>query len=93
MKRNRDEEKSGQGASLLFADQEVTMANLTTELIHEETFQKKRRFGVGTLIAFVLLLGLLGLLGWGLIKVNSGQLDSGIAPDFTITASMTRFLP
>ena len=62
------------------------MADLTTELIPEETIQKKRRFGVGTLISFVLLLGLLGLLGWGLIKVNSGQLDSGMAPDFTITS-------
>jgi cytochrome c biogenesis protein CcmG/thiol:disulfide interchange protein DsbE len=86
MKRNADEEKSGQGTSLLFVDQEVASANLTSELIPVETSQQKRSLGVGVPIAYVLLLGLLGLLGWGLIKVNSGQLDSGMAPDFTITS-------
>jgi cytochrome c biogenesis protein CcmG/thiol:disulfide interchange protein DsbE len=32
------------------------------------------------------VLSLLLLLGWGLIRVNEGQIDSGMAPDFTITS-------
>ncbi|HSM55041.1 MAG TPA: hypothetical protein VK879_02700 [Candidatus Sulfomarinibacteraceae bacterium] len=39
-----------------------------------------------TLLIYALLAGLLLLLGWGLIKVNSGQVDSGMAPDFTLTS-------
>ncbi|HEX6268950.1 MAG TPA: TlpA disulfide reductase family protein [Anaerolineales bacterium] len=39
----------------------------------------------GLLIAFAVILALLGLLAWGLNKVQAGPLASGIAPDFTIT--------
>ena len=38
----------------------------------------------GGLIAFTLVLALLGLLGWGLVKVQRGQVQSGKAPDFTL---------
>jgi cytochrome c biogenesis protein CcmG/thiol:disulfide interchange protein DsbE len=40
---------------------------------------------VGVILAFALILSLLGLLGWGLKKVQAGPVESGIAPDFTIT--------
>lgn len=39
-----------------------------------------------TLLIYGLLAGLLLLLGWGLIQVNSGQVDDGMAPDFTLTS-------
>lgn len=39
-----------------------------------------------TLLIYGLVAGLLLLLGWGLIRVNSGQVDSGMAPDFTLTS-------
>ena len=86
MKSEVEDEYSGQGGLLFSVEQEVTMADFTTESTTEGADQTKRRFGPATLIAYALLLGLLGLLGWGLIKVNSGQLDSGMAPDFTITS-------
>jgi cytochrome c biogenesis protein CcmG/thiol:disulfide interchange protein DsbE len=62
------------------------MAELTTESIPEAGKQRSRRLGLGTLLAYAFVLGLLGLLGWGLVKVNSGQRDSGMAPDFTLTS-------
>jgi cytochrome c biogenesis protein CcmG/thiol:disulfide interchange protein DsbE len=42
-----------------------------------------RRWGIG--LAFGLLLGLLGLLAWGLEKAQAGPVDRGMAPDFTLT--------
>ncbi|OGO70131.1 MAG: hypothetical protein A2Z49_04915 [Chloroflexi bacterium RBG_19FT_COMBO_56_12] len=36
-------------------------------------------------LAFVLVLGLLGLLAWGLKKAQAGPVDSGLAPDFSLT--------
>lgn len=62
------------------------MTNLTTESTAEATEKKPRRAGLGTFLSYAMVLGILGLLGWGLIKVNSGQRDSGMAPDFTITS-------
>jgi cytochrome c biogenesis protein CcmG/thiol:disulfide interchange protein DsbE len=32
------------------------------------------------------VLGLLAISGWGLAKARSGQVDSGLAPDFTLTS-------
>ncbi len=61
------------------------MTNLTTESIAEETAEKTGSAGLGTLLSYAMVFGIIGLLGWGLIKVNSGQRDSGMAPDFTIT--------
>ncbi|HEX9680979.1 MAG TPA: TlpA disulfide reductase family protein, partial [Anaerolineales bacterium] len=43
---------------------------------------------LGTLarpLAYVLMLGLLGLLAWGLAQVNAGPHQAGLAPDFTLT--------
>ena len=66
------------------------MADIVSEpLLDGETLVEKgtsRRFSLGTIISFGLILGFLALLGWGLIQVNRGQVDSGMAPDFTITS-------
>ena len=39
----------------------------------------------GITVAFILLFALLGLLAWGLVKSRRGPLESGLAPDFTLT--------
>jgi len=44
-----------------------------------------KRSMTGVLIIYAGILALLGLLGWGLIKVQAGPRQSGIAPDFTLT--------
>jgi cytochrome c biogenesis protein CcmG/thiol:disulfide interchange protein DsbE len=62
------------------------MTDMATESIPEAAEQRARRFGLGTLLAYAFVLGVLGLLGWGLVKVNSGQRNSGMAPDFTLTS-------
>jgi len=36
-------------------------------------------------LAFFLLVALLGLVGWGLARAARGQVQSGQAPDFTLT--------
>ena len=40
---------------------------------------------IGVIITFAVILMLLGLLAWGLKKAQAGPLESGLAPDFTIT--------
>jgi cytochrome c biogenesis protein CcmG/thiol:disulfide interchange protein DsbE len=40
----------------------------------------------GRLVAFGLLIALLSLSAWGLVKANSGPVESGLAPDFTLTS-------
>jgi len=40
---------------------------------------------IGIVIAFAAIMALLGLLAWGLRKVQAGPLENGLAPDFTIT--------
>ena len=67
------------------------MADIATNPISGETVEGNvprpgRRLPIGKLIAYGLVLGLLGLLGWGLVKVSGGQVDSGMAPDFSITS-------
>jgi cytochrome c biogenesis protein CcmG/thiol:disulfide interchange protein DsbE len=37
-------------------------------------------------LAFAFILSLLGLLGWGLIESRAGPVQSGMAPDFTLTS-------
>jgi cytochrome c biogenesis protein CcmG/thiol:disulfide interchange protein DsbE len=44
-----------------------------------------RRTG-GYFLSFSLIFALLGLLGWGLIKVQNGPVDEGMAPDFSLTS-------
>ncbi len=50
--------------------------------------QPKRRWlgKGGRLFAFGLVVGLLSLSAWGLVKANSGPVESGPAPDFTLTS-------
>lgn len=62
------------------------MTDLTAQNTSEPVKSKPRRLSIGVIIAFALIIGLLVILGWRLIKVNSGQVSSGMAPDFTITS-------
>jgi len=39
----------------------------------------------GVMVAFILLFALLSLLAWGLVKSRRGPVESGLAPDFTLT--------
>ena len=61
-----------------------------SEAIHEpqlETTAVERPSRVqagGRLAAYVIVFALLGLLAWGLVKVQRGQVQSGMAPDFTL---------
>lgn len=43
------------------------------------------RFRLMVLIAFAFVLALLALLGWGLARAQRGQVQQGLAPDFTLT--------
>jgi cytochrome c biogenesis protein CcmG/thiol:disulfide interchange protein DsbE len=49
----------------------------------EPTAKSKR---TGLIAAFAVILALLGLLAWGLRKVQAGPVESGMAPDFTLTS-------
>jgi cytochrome c biogenesis protein CcmG/thiol:disulfide interchange protein DsbE len=44
-----------------------------------------RLLWIGRLLAYGLVLALLGLLAWGLVEANNGPRESGTAPDFTLT--------
>ena len=39
----------------------------------------------GRWLAYAVLIGLLSLFAWGLVKANAGPVESGPAPDFTLT--------
>ncbi len=45
---------------------------------------ERRKLKAGWIVTFVLVAALLGFLGWGLYKSNTGPRSSGMAPDFTI---------
>ncbi len=45
----------------------------------------KRRIRWGTILSYGFVLGLMGLLGWGLVKTQAGQVDKGVAPNFTLS--------
>jgi cytochrome c biogenesis protein CcmG/thiol:disulfide interchange protein DsbE len=45
----------------------------------------RKRSVAGILTIFAILIALLGLFGWGLVKAQSGPIESGMAPDFSIT--------
>jgi cytochrome c biogenesis protein CcmG/thiol:disulfide interchange protein DsbE len=62
------------------------MTDLTDRQIVQEEGLRSPHLAVGALITYGIILGLLGLLGWGLVRVNSGRVSSGMAPDFTITS-------
>jgi cytochrome c biogenesis protein CcmG/thiol:disulfide interchange protein DsbE len=61
-------------------DQNQSLADLETNL---ET-PKPSRKNWGVVIAIAVVTALLGLLAWGLIQSGRGQVDSGVAPDFTL---------
>jgi cytochrome c biogenesis protein CcmG/thiol:disulfide interchange protein DsbE len=44
------------------------------------------RPSLGAVAVFILLFALLGLLGWGLVNSRRGPVESGLAPDFTLTS-------
>jgi cytochrome c biogenesis protein CcmG/thiol:disulfide interchange protein DsbE len=46
---------------------------------------KPNRKNGGITVVIAVVLALLGLLAWGLIKSGKGPVDSGVAPDFTLT--------
>lgn len=58
---------------------------LTTE---NEAFSNPvaRSKRTGLIVTFAVLLALLGLLAWGLKKVQAGPVSSGMAPDFSLTS-------
>ncbi len=45
-----------------------------------------RSKSTGLIVTFAVLLALLGLLAWGLKKVQAGPVSSGMAPDFSLTS-------
>lgn len=62
------------------------MTELAPQTIPEGVVKRPRPLSAGAFFAYALILGLLGILGWRLVKVNSGQVDSGAAPEFTLTS-------
>jgi cytochrome c biogenesis protein CcmG/thiol:disulfide interchange protein DsbE len=58
---------------------------LTTEneTLSDPNARNKR---TGVIVTFAVLLALLGLLAWGLRKVQAGPISSGMAPDFSLTS-------
>ena len=61
------------------------MSQPTTNEQEEQSSPTAGRKKIGVVIAFAVILALLGLLAWGLRKVQAGPRESGMAPDFTIT--------
>jgi cytochrome c biogenesis protein CcmG, thiol:disulfide interchange protein DsbE len=62
------------------------MAELSTETNNVEVAEKPVHLRLSRFVTYTFVTGLLGLLGWGLVQVNSGPVNSGPAPDFTITS-------
>jgi len=61
------------------------MSQPATNEQEEQSSPTAGRKKIGVVIAFAVILALLGLLAWGLRKVQAGPRESGMAPDFTIT--------
>jgi cytochrome c biogenesis protein CcmG, thiol:disulfide interchange protein DsbE len=62
------------------------MAELSSETSEAEVVQKPATLRLSRIVTYSFVIALLGLLGWGLVQVNSGPIHSGPAPDFTITS-------
>ena len=62
------------------------MGQLSTNEQDTQSHPTAGRKRIGIIITFAFILALLGLLAWGLRKVQAGPRDSGMAPDFTITS-------
>lgn len=63
---------------------EETLHKDQTDLPITSTQQPISRSRGGQVLVFIALLALLGLLGWGLMKAQKGQVSSGMAPDFNL---------
>jgi cytochrome c biogenesis protein CcmG/thiol:disulfide interchange protein DsbE len=61
------------------------MSDITQETVTAKQETPARKRSLGSIVAFVLILSLLALLGWRLVDVNRGQVESGMAPEFTLT--------
>lgn len=59
-----------------------TQAELTAERSQPESW---RRTG-GYILSFSLIAALLALMAWGLVKVQNGPVEKGMAPDFSLTS-------
>ena len=55
-------------------------------LLEESSIPTARSKRTGLIVTFAVILALLGLLAWGLGKVRAGPVQSGVAPDFTLTS-------
>jgi cytochrome c biogenesis protein CcmG/thiol:disulfide interchange protein DsbE len=62
------------------------MTDLAPQPIPEPMINKPRHLSVGAVVAYALILGLLSAMGWRLVKINRGQVEKGMAPDFTLTS-------
>jgi cytochrome c biogenesis protein CcmG/thiol:disulfide interchange protein DsbE len=60
----------------------MTQAPTTEEEAQSPPTAGSKRIGI--IIAFAVILTLLGILAWGLKKAQAGPLENGMAPDFTI---------
>lgn len=47
--------------------------------------ERRKGMRLGGLASWALVFGVLGLMGWGLVRVKGGPRSSGPAPDFTLT--------
>lgn len=56
------------------------------EDVENKEMQNAKQFSLSRVLAFGFVFALLALVGWGLAKAQRGQVDSGIAPDFTLTS-------
>jgi len=60
------------------------------QLIVEDVQSEKKaaspRHSIGAKLSFLFLFALLGLVGWRLMDVRQGQVDHGLAPNFTLTS-------
>ena len=65
-----------------------TVVDNTSSLVTEGEIiverPQRRHTSVGAIVAFTLVLALLGLLAWGLGKSRAGPVEAGPAPDFTM---------
>ncbi len=62
------------------------MTDETTKTQDTDLNKKDWRGELGRFLAFALVAGLLTLFAFGLVKASASQLNSGIAPDFSLTS-------
>ena len=61
------------------------MEQLPTDAERAEPPAAGKRSAAGIAAVFVVLAALLALFGWGLVKAQAGPVESGMAPDFSVT--------